>query len=372
MSGKKVIKSTRELKISMSKRTAFKTTVACLVAVMMTVAFTAAPAAAAIGSDDGVGIDDTDDTDSTVDGVTDDSSAAGGNGDVQVRITDTNSPVQTGETLVVTAEIDTETGGKVVLLVDGEQVDRKGFAPRQTGAYNFTWETSATDLGDHNATLASGTDSDSETVTVEFGTDPPEETCTNVPGRANENVPYEELPSRDDLPEDAPDPVPFITPKGVANLIIGVAPNQCEVVDPDDPAVDPSNPPDDPGYDMVVKRNDPYKDGRVVRVYYRVTLDDEDDGPEVYGFAGGLVYSGDVGTNPSVTYDDGSGRQYSTDPMVRGDDSTADGEANVAAPFGSVGGTVDCSGGECQPSTSGIPSATEYPAVPAPVWDGDE
>ena len=359
--------------VSMSKRTALRTTVACLVAVMMTVAFTAAPAAAAIDFDDGVGIDDTDDADDTVNGVTDGSSGAGGDGDIRVRITDTNSPVQTGETLVVTADIDTETGGEVVLLIDGERVDRKGFAPRQTGEYNFTWETSATDLGDHNATLASGTDSDSETVTVEFGTDPPEETCTNVPERANENVPYEELPSQDDLPEDAPNPVPpFITPRGVTNLIIGVAPNQCEVVDPDDPAVEPSNPPDDPAYDVIVFRNDPYKDGRVVRVYYRVTLDEEDDGPEVYGFAGGLVYSGDAGTNPSATYDDGSGKQYSTDPMVRGDDSTADGEANVAAPFGSVGGTVDCSGGECQPSTSGIPSATEYPAVPAPVWDGEE
>jgi len=371
MSGKKVIKSTRELKISMSERTALKTTVACLVAVMMTVAFTAAPAAAAIDSDDGVGI--TDDTDGTVDGVTDDSSAAGGDGDVRVQITDTNSPVQTGETLVVTAEISTKTGGEVWLLIDGERIERKGFAPSQTGEYNFTWETSATDLGDHNATLASGTDSDSETVTVEFGTDPPEETCTNVPERANENVPYEELPSQDDLPEDAPTPVPpFITPRGVANLIIGVAPNQCEVVDPDDPAVDPSNPPDDPAYDVIVFRNDPYKDGRVVRVYYRVTLDDEDDGPEVYGFAGGLVYSGGAGTSPSATYDDGSGKQYSTDPMVRGDDSTADGEADVGAPFGSVGATVDCSGGECQPGTSGIPTAAEYPAVPAPVWDGED
>ena len=350
----------------MSERTALRTTVACLVAVMMTVAFTAAPAAAAIDFGDGVGIDDVTDApdtvDDTVDGVTDDSSDAGGSGDVRVRITDTNSPVRTGETLVVTADIDTDDGGEVRLLIDGQQVDRKGFAPGQTGEYNFTWETSPADLGDHNATLASGTDSDSETVTVEFGTDPPEETCTNVPKRANENVPYEELPSQDDLPEEAPNPIPpFITPRGVTNLIVGVAPNQCEVVDPDDPA-----------YDVIVFRNDPYKDGRVVRVYYRVTLDDEDDGPEVYGFASGFAYPGGVATNPSAAYDDGSGKQYSTDPMVRSDDSTADGEADVAAPFGSVGGTVDCSGGECQPGTSGIPTAAEYPAVPAPVWDGEE
>ena len=360
----------------MSERTALRTTVACLVAVMMTVAFTAAPAAAAIDFDDGVGIDDvTDDpgdtVGNTVDGVTQ-GSGDGGTDDVRVRIADTNSPVKAGDTLVVTADIDTETGGDVWLLIDGERVERRGFAPGQTGEYNFTWETSPADLGDHNATLASGTDSDSETVTVELDTDSPDGTCTNVPERANENVPYEELPSQDELPEDAPNPVPpFITPRGVTNLIVGAAPNQCEVVDPDDPAVDPSNPPDDPEYDAVVTRNDPYKDGRVVRVYYRVTLDQEDDGPEVYGWAGGLIYSGDVGTSPAATYDDGNGKQYSTDPMVRGDDSTANGEADVGAPFGSVGATVDCSGGECQPGTSGIPTAAESPAVPAPVWDGE-
>ncbi len=364
----------------MNERTALRTTVACFVAVMMTVAFTAAPAAAAIDFDDGVGIDDVTDTagdttdaaDDTVDGVTE-SSAEGGDGDVRVNIINTNSPVEAGETLVVTVDVESNTGGEVEFFIDGEQVERRGVAPNQDDTYNFTWETSYTDVGDHEATVASGTDEDSETVTVEFGTDTPEETCTDVPGRVNDNVPYEELPSQDDLPEDAPNPIPpFITPRGVVNLVTGAAPNQCEVVNPDDPAVDPNNPPDDPAYDIVVLRNDPYKDGRVVRVYYRVTLDDSEGGPTVYGYAGGIAYSDGAGTSPAATYYDGNGKKYSTDPMVRGDDSTADGEANVGAPFGSVGGTVDCSGGECQPGTSGIPTVTEYPAVPAPVWDGEE
>ena len=365
----------------MSERTALRTTVACLVAVMMTVAFTAAPAAAAIDFDDGVGIDDvtdapdgvTDTADDTVDGVTDDSSAAGGDGDVRVRITDTNSPVQAGETLVVTAEVDTETGGEVRLLIDGERVDRKGFAPRQTGTYNFTWETSATDLGDHNATLASGTDSDSRTVTVELGTDPPEETCTNVPERANENVPYEELPSQDDLPEQAPDPPvpPFVTPEAVAGIVVGAAPNQCSIQDPNDPSVDPNDPPTEPSASTTVYRSGQYKDGAVLLVYYEATLDQSGDGPGVSGFAGGIAHSGDAGTNPSVNVNDGE-KNYAVDPRFRADDSTADGSAEVSAPFGGVGATLDCSGGECKVTPEGVIQPPENPAIPAPIWDGED
>jgi hypothetical protein len=355
--------------VHMIEQSTFRTTVSCLVAVMVVVGFTAAPAAA-FADDETVG-DTVDDTlDDGVDVDTADSDGSDTEG-VEVNIVRANSPVETGETLVVTVDVKTNDGGSTELLVDGESKEERGFAPGQEDRVNVTWETGYQDAGNHTATVKSGFDGDSVNVTVEPGAQVPEETCTNVPKRANENVPYEELPSQDDLPEDAPNPVPpFVTPEAVAGIVVGAAPNQCDIQDPNDPSVDPEDPPSDPDITVIVLRSEQYKDGAAFLVYYEATLDD-DGGPEVDGFAGGVAYSSHLNTDPSTTVND-SEKEYTVDPMVDGDTSTAKATADAEAPFGGTGGSLECSGGECQPGSSGVPTFAEYPAVPAPVWDGEE
>ena len=355
----------------MAEQNETRIAVSFVLAVTMIVGFAFAPAVVAADDDTSVGDDtvnvdtggldtDTSDSDSSTEGV-------------NVNIVGTNSPVQTGETLVVRVDVYSADGGQAELLIDGESVDKRSFAPGQDDRVDFTWETSYPDAGEHNATVRSGVDSDSETVEVEPGASAPEETCTNVPKRANENVPYEELPSQDDLPEQAPDPPipPFITPEAVAGIVVSAAPNQCSIQDPNDPSVDPNDPPTEPSASTTVYRSGQYKDGAVLLVYYEATLNESGDGPGVSGFAGGIAHSGDAGTNPSVNVNDGE-KNYAVDPRFRADDSTADGSAAVSAPFGSVGATLDCSGGECKVTPEGVIQPPENPAIPAPIWDGED
>ncbi len=351
----------------MVEQSTIKTGVSFVLAVLLTIGFTAAPAAA-LTQDSVVG-------DGPLDGIDADTSDAGGSSTdgVQVRIVETNSPVQTGQQLNVTVDVVSNDGGTAELLIDGESVDERGFAPGQDDTVDFTWSTSYQDAGEHNATVRSGDDSDTETVQVEAGASAPEQTCTNVPKTANENVPYGQAPSpTEELPEQVPNPVPpFIGPESATNLAIGALPTQCEIQDPNDPSIDPTNPPSDPNADYSVLRAGQYQDGGAVWITYRATLNQSGEGPSVSGSLGGVASSGVVDGDPSVTLNDGA-QEYTVDPHFDGDTSTADGSLTVDAPFGGAGGSVDCSGGECQPGSSGIPTFREYPAVPAPIWSGED
>jgi hypothetical protein len=344
----------------MPEQITLRTTVSCLVALILIVGFAAAPAAAFAQDsdmDDGIDMDTTESDGSSTSGV-------------QVRIVNTNSPVQTGDTLKVTVDVESDDGGTAELFIDGESVDQKGFAPGQEDRVVFEWDTSFTDAGEHEATVRSGADSDSETVDVEPGYTFPEERCTNVPKQANDNVPYDTLPSQDQLPDQVPNPIPpFITPESIANLVVGVAPNQCDIQDPNDPSVDPNDPPSTPGAEVHVLRAEQYKDGGALWVTYRAGL--SDDGPAVSGTLAGLAYSGGVSTEDDVVLDDGE-KEYVVEPRFQGDDSTADGSADASSPIGAAGATVECSGGECQPGATGVPNFVGYPAIPAPIWDGEE
>lgn len=351
----------------MVDQSTIETTVSCAVAVVLIIGFTAAPAAALQQDsvlDDGVGVGDVPDLDTTEAG---DSSTEG----VKVEIVDTNSPVQTGETLKVTVDVVTNGGGSAELLIDGSAEDSRNFPPGQEDRVKFTWDTSYTDSGEHNATVQSGADNDSTTVQVELGADAPQEACTNVPKQAHENIPYEQLPWQDDLPEDAPRPIPgFLGYKAVAGIVLNMAPNQCEIQDPSDPSVDPTDPPSDPDADVTVLRQGQFRDGGVVWITYEATLDKSSGGPGVSGDIGAIAYSGGVNQDSSATLDDGA-QEYSVNPRFDGDTSTAGGTVTVSAPFGTVRPTMECYGGECHFSTPSLPSFAEYPAIPAPIWDGE-
>lgn len=353
--------------IEMVEQSTIKITVSCVVAAFLFIGFAAAPAAAT--TQDSVIDDDT----IEINGIDADTSDSGGSSTdgVQVRIVSTNSPVQTGETLKVRVDVESNDGGTAELLIDGEAVDDRGFAPGQDDTVVFTWETTYTDAGEHNATVRSGADSDSRTVEVEPGADAPEELCTNVPKEVNENIPYEDLPSMDDLPEEAPNPVPpIVTPRAVIGLVVGAAPNQCDIQDPNDPSVDPTDPPTEPSVSVNVLRLEQAGDGGAVWITYQATLDESNGGPGVSGSLTGLAHSEHVDSDPYVTLNDGA-QEYTVDPAFNGDDSTADGSLEASTPFGGAGGNFECSGGECQPGTTGIPTFAEYPAIPAPIWDGE-
>ena len=358
----------------MAERSKTRITVSFALAVAMIVGFAFAPAV--VAADDDTPVDDAggDVVDVDTDGLdTDTSDSSDSTGGVSVNIVDTNSPVQTGDTLVVTVDARTDEGGIAELLIDGESVDSQGFAPGQDGRVNFTWETSYPDAGEHNATVRSGTDSDRRTVEVEPGADAPDGTCRNVPKEANGEVPYSDLPSRDDLPDEAPGtPIPpFVTPEAIAGIVVGAVPNQCDIQDPNDPSVDPNDPPSEAGITVNVVRSGQYKDGAVLLVYYETTLDRSGEGPSVSGHAGGIAHSDDAGTDPDVAVNDGE-KEYAVDPRYRADDSTSDGSVEVSAPFGTVGANLDCSSGECRVTPQGVIEPPENPAIPAPIWDGED
>ena len=70
-------------------------------------------------------------------------------------------------------------------------------------------------------------------------------------------------------------------------------------------------------------------------------------------------------------FDDGE-KEYAVDPRYRADDSTSDGSVEVSAPFGTVGANLDCSNGECRVTPQGVIEPPENPAIPAPIWDGED
>jgi len=297
-----------------------RATLSCLVAVLMVVGFTAAPAAAV---DDGVSVSD--------DGV---SVGLDGNG---VEVDDDGD---------VTVENDTST-------VE-ESIPSEDDAPDE------------------------GTLPDEEDIAPDDSTDDeegpfPSAVCTDVGDQAQENVPFEQVPWFDDLPEQAQPPgVPtnLITPEVAAAIVFGATPNQCEVQDPNDPSVDPQNPPSDPGASATPSRYGQYRDGAVGLVFYEVTANESGEGPGVSGKVGGLATSEFGDADAELTVNDGE-KDYTVDPRVRYHDggSTAMAETNVELLGTRLGVVMDCDGEECQPGTRGLPQFKKPPAIPAPTGE---
>lgn len=93
--------------------------------------------------------------------------------DFQVDIVETNSPIDEGETLVVTADIENvgeeDDTQRIDLLIDGEEVDStfESIDAGDSDTVELEWETEANDAGDYEAEVSSDDDSDTADVTVE-------------------------------------------------------------------------------------------------------------------------------------------------------------------------------------------------------------
>jgi hypothetical protein len=381
-------------RIEMAQNTA-RAILACFVAVAMVVAFTAAPAAAADdsvnldGLDDGLDIDlDEDlgvDLDEDVNSEQSGDSTAGG---LQVSITETNSPIDVGDTLKVTAELE-QQGAPAPETVELSVVDQTGSETTVDSAevvveddddIVLTWETSPQDFGDYEAVVSSETSNDSEDVTVGLGNNEPfpESICTDVPETAGSEIPFEQVPWVTDLPPEAQPPgVPWevVTPAAIYGIASGAAPNQCEVQDPNDPSYNPvtGNDSVDPDASVEPKNIGQWNGGPLVIVDYGVTLNESGDGPGASGTLAAAANPefGDV--SPSVRISDGE-KEYAVAPRVRyWDDGTAYAETDVTLYGNTLGVTLDCDGEECQPGTKGLPNLVGYPAIPAPTGqDGGE
>ena len=299
-----------------------RATLSCLVAVLMVVGFTAAPAAAV---DDGVSVGD--------DGV---SVGLDGNG---IEVDDDGD---------VTVENDTDVDSVEESLPGEDDAPDGDTLPDDGGS------------SDPSANYSD--------IPIE---ESPVDPCRDVGSDVQENVPFEQVPWFDDLPKQAQPPgVPtnLITPEVVAAIVFGATPNQCEVQDPNDPSVDPQNPPSDPGASATPQRYGQFRDGAVGVVVFDVTANESGEGPAVSGVVGGLATSEFGDADAELTVNDGE-KDYTVDPRVRYHDggSTAMAETNVELLGTRLGVVMDCDGQECQPGTRGLPQLKKPPAIPAPT-----
>ncbi|QLD84781.1 hypothetical protein HWV23_03315 [Natronomonas halophila] len=300
--------------------------ISCLLAVVMVVGFTAAPAAAVDG-DDGISLGDDDDV--SID-IGDDSSI------------DDNLSVD-------------DSVGDVVESPTDEEVD-----------VNDSVSDVATD----------DTQADAQDSPLGNATDEPfpEEVCTDVGEQVQENVPLEQVPWFDDLPQEAQPPgVPtdVVTPQSIAAIVFGATPNQCEVFDPNDPPYNPVTGDDevDPAYDEEVQYIGENDGGVLGVVLYEATLNESGNGPGASGFVA-------LGANPQYgdnhfrfAVSDGE-KEYAVEPRFRyWEDGRIYTYTDVELLNKRLGVEVSCDGEECQPGTRGLPTFVEYPSFPAPTGD---
>lgn len=204
------------------------------------------------------------------------------------------------------------------------------------------------------------------------------------------DFPLDTLPWTDDiLPEDIrnqlPGSISLLKPTNSANLIFGFAPAPCDVIQPNDPQVDATDPPDDPRGQLDTARFGQYKDGFVVLLYYDATLNDSGNGPGVSGSAGSLsttefgdfdseliVNDGknEYGAKPFAEY---NGEQYTYDAIfvMMGSQVGVEGECTRLEEYD--GGWADLENnplGPCEYKLVGVPNAITLKTVIGIIYDG--
>lgn len=191
----------------------------------------------------------------------------------------------------------------------------------------------------------------------------PEEYCTDVTGLVADEVPFDQVIWVGDLPEDLqPSGVPWklVTPDVVAAIALGVVPNQCDVLDPNDPPYDPREDELAPDGDAHLDRE---TDEGSTLIIVNGTVDESADGP---GFESLLESSLEENgaVDPAVGVNDGE-KDYGIDPGVQyWSDGTIYAENDVVVIGKTAGVEVDCIGEECELNLRGVPSFADV-AVPS-------
>lgn len=211
----------------------------------------------------------------------------------------------------------------------------------------------------------------------------PEEVCTDLTGLVHEEFPYDQVIWVDDLPQDAQDsmqpsampgyeelpedaqppgvPWTILTPRAIGSIGFGAAPNQCDVVDPNDPPYDPTEDDLDPDADGDVVEE---TEAGTTLLIVNGTLNRSGEGP---GGEATVEFDAaeDGEANPEIRLNDGE-KDYAVDPGLRyWDDGTIVAENDVTVIGMTAGGEVDCIGEECELDVRGAPGLVDYPSVPS-------
>lgn len=153
------------------------------------------------------------------------------------------------------------------------------------------------------------------------GEDAPVDVCGPLDVESGD-LPVGGLPGLGDLPESAQPPglpADLVTPEAVTGIALGFVPGACEVVDPTDPQVDPTDLPDEPGGELDVARFGQYQGGGVGVVTFDGTLNESGDGPGVSGVNGILVTPQFADVDQELVVNDGR-HDYGVDPRLRWND----------------------------------------------------
>lgn len=158
------------------------------------------------------------------------------------------------------------------------------------------------------------------------------------------DLPIGALPGLGDLPDSLQPPglpADLVTPEAVLGIVLGITPAPCEVVNPSEPQIDPTDPPDDPRAQLDVARFGEYNDGGVSLTYYDLTLDDSSSGPGVSGYTGVLLTPEYGDLDQELIVDDGR-NGYGVDPRLRYNDDGVQGETVLILLGKNAGVEGDC------------------------------
>lgn len=164
-------------------------------------------------------------------------------------------------------------------------------------------------------------------------------------------------PGEEYLPREIPS-----TPVDPYNPPVSVPFGPCEVVDPYDPPVDPTNPPDDPDVDYDVYSLDANGDRVVVAV--RTEAVTGDGGPEGSDYTYVYLTPNDSESMVRLHLFDGE-KWYQTDVESEADPRNRTGTvlADAEVVDRTAGGGLECDGEECEVVTRGLPQQ-DVPAIP--------
>jgi hypothetical protein len=158
-------------------------------------------------------------------------------------------------------------------------------------------------------------------------------------------LPTGSLPGLDALPSElAPPGVPtnLLTAETLVGLATGGAPGACEVVDLEDPQVDPTNPSLDPDGTFDVLRMEPTDDGAALWLTSSGTLDDAGDGPGFSSSPGAVVGADNADIEPDLVFNAGAS-EYGAEPVIERADQDDIRLRGVVILVGkNAGGEIEC------------------------------
>jgi hypothetical protein len=136
---------------------------------------------------------------------------------------------------------------------------------------------------------------------------------------SNNKLPTGSLPGLDSLPSEfAPPGVPtnLLTTETVVGLVTGAIPGGCEVVDLEDPQLDPTDPPTEPDQTAEVMRFSRVDNGLAATFLYKGTLNESGDGPSIDTSPGMFLSPTVQDVRPDFVLNVGEG-DYGADPVIR-------------------------------------------------------